>query len=79
MALTGAAFGVATLVWFEASPLNVLASRSDHADLLAELTGFGIRCVARREDLPDGLAGIEGLDPTALHQLRHSAAQMVIL
>ena len=79
MALTGAAFGVTTLVWFEASPLNVLARRADHADLLAELTGFGVRCVARRDDLPEGLDGIEGLDDTGLRELRRSAAQWVIL
>ncbi|MBG12146.1 MAG: hypothetical protein ABJQ98_10420 [Alloalcanivorax venustensis] len=79
MALTGAAFGVTTLVWFEAAPLKVLARRADHGDLLAELTGFGVRCVARRDDLPAGLDGIEGLDDSALHGLRHSAAQLVIL
>ncbi|MFT6600165.1 MAG: hypothetical protein ACJATD_001014 [Alloalcanivorax sp.] len=79
MALTGAAFGVTTLVWFQAAPLKVLARRADHADLLAELTGFGVRCVARRDDLPDGLTGIEGLDDTELHGLRRHAAQMVLL
>lgn len=79
MALTGAAFGVTTLVWFQAAPLKVLARRADASDLLAELTGFGVRCVARRDDLPEGLGGIEGLDDTELHELRRGAAQMVIL
>jgi len=79
MALTGAAFGVTTLVWFQAAPLRVLARRDDRGDLLAELTGFGVRCVARRADLPDGLEGIEGLDDTELYRLRHGAAQMVLL
>ena len=64
---------------FVAQGLKVLARRADHGDLLAELTGFGVRCVARRDDLPAGLDGIEGLDDSALHGLRHSAAQLVIL
>jgi len=79
MALTGAAFGVDTLMWLEATPLKVLARRADHGQLLAELSGFGIRCVARQEDLPAGLPGIEGLDSAALHTLRRHASQMVIL
>ena len=56
-----------------------LARRADASDLLAELTGFGVRCVARRDDLPEGLDGIEGLDDTELHELRRGVAQMVIL
>lgn len=79
MALTGAAFGVDTLVWFQASPLKVLAKRADHADFLAELSGFGVRCVARREDIPAGLAGVEPLEAQALGELQRTCAQMVIL
>ena len=79
MALTGAAFGVTTLVWFQAAPLKVLARRAAHGALLAELTRFGVRCVARRDDLPAGLDGIEGLDDAELHGLRHGAAQLIIL
>lgn len=67
MALTGAAFGVATTVWLGRAPLAHLARRADAEALIGELTGFGVRCVAAADDLPGPApAGLEALDGTTL-------------
>lgn len=79
MALTGAAFGVETLLWLDTVPLKVLARRADHGEILTEINDFGIRCVARQEDLPSELSGVEGLPSNALLALRRDVAQMVVL
>lgn len=79
IALTSAAFGLPTAVWLLRAPLNTLARRADAAALIAELTGFGIRCVASRSDLTDVMEGVEPLDNDALAALRARAAQVVVL
>lgn len=79
IALTGAAFGLPTVVWLLCAPLHTLARRADAAALIAELTGFGIRCVASRHDLADIMEGVEPLDNDALAALRARAAQVVVL
>lgn len=79
IALTGAAFGLPTVVWLLRAPLITLARRADAAELIAELTDFGIRCVASQTDLADAIAGVEALDNDALAALRARASQVVVL
>lgn len=83
MALTGAAFGVATTVWLGPAPLAQLARRADANQMLGELTGFGVRCVAAQRDLPPtpntALADVEALDDEALGSLRAACDQLVVL
>lgn len=79
LALTGAAFGVPTTVWLTGAPLAHLARREDGAALLAELTGFGVRCVAARDDLSAPLAGVAPLDAPALAALRTTHDTCIVL
>lgn len=79
MALTCAAFGLATTVWLDAAPLVQLARRRDGDALIAELTAFGIRCVAASEDLPAGLSGVEALEASDLLALRAGDTPLVVL
>ncbi len=79
MALTCAAFGLATTVWLDAAPLAQLARRRDGEALIAELTAFGVRCVAAAENLPAGLSGVESLEADALRALRAGETPLVVL
>ena len=78
MALTGAAFGLPTVVWLQRSPMLTLSHRADADDLVAELTAFGVRCVAAA-GLDITVPGVETLQPDALSALRAEAAQVVVL
>ncbi|ASK33879.1 hypothetical protein CEK62_05510 [Alcanivorax sp. N3-2A] len=78
MALTGAAFGQPTVVWLQRVPMLTLSRRADAAELIAELAGFGVRCVAD-DGLDVTVPGVEALQPEALSALRAEAAQVVVL
>tara|TARA_A100001391_G_scaffold899_2_gene1293 strand:- start:6885 stop:7199 length:315 start_codon:yes stop_codon:yes gene_type:complete len=80
MALTGAAFALPTRVWLAPEVVAVLARRADGGELLAELTGFGVTCVADRAHQQDGApAAIQWLDRTALAALRDDAERVIVL
>ncbi|MFP1684441.1 hypothetical protein ACLD0W_18175 [Alloalcanivorax sp. C16-1] len=80
MALTGAAFALPTRVWLSAEVVTVLARRADGDELLAELTGFGVTCVADRAHHRDGApASIQWLDRVALATLRDDADRVIVL
>lgn len=80
MALTGAAFALPTRVWLGQEAVAALARRDDGDALLAELTGFGVRCVADQAHRGAGApAAIEWLDDGGLNALRDQAAQIIVL
>ncbi|MFC6330421.1 hypothetical protein [Alloalcanivorax gelatiniphagus] len=80
MALTDAAFALPTRVWLAPEVVAVLARRADGGELLAELTGFGVTCVADRAHQQDGApAAIQWLDRTALAALRDDAERVIVL
>lgn len=79
MALTSAAFGLATTVWLGTAPLAQLARRRDGNALIGELIDFGVRCVAASEDLPGELRGVEALGTDQLMALRAGNTPLVVL
>lgn len=80
MALTGAAFALPTRIWLGEEVVAALSGRSDGAESIAELAGFGIVCVAdRRHQQRHAPAAIEWLSASELTTLRDEAAQLIVL
>ncbi|MFP1680537.1 hypothetical protein ACLD02_17710 [Alloalcanivorax sp. C16-2] len=80
MALTGAAFALPTRVWLGPDAVAALARRDDGDALLAELTDFGVSCVADQAHRGAGApTAIAWLDTGDLNALRDQAAQIIVL